>query len=301
MYKPTLLVLAAGIGSRYGGLKQLDPLGPSGETIIDYSIYDAIKAGFGKVIFVIKKAIEQDFCEVILRKLEGKVEMDYIFQEIDRVPGGISWNKERTKPWGTGHAVLAAAGKIHGPFAVINSDDFYGRSAYEAMSGFYAEWRPYRENEYCMIGYRIGQTLSEYGTVSRGLCRSDINSFLVEVTERTSIKRTVSRITYTDEDREVTIPENTIVSMNFWGFTPSFFRYLETGFNEFIRQNAQDPKAEFYIPAVVNELIRSRRASVRIIESRDQWFGITYREDREQVIAILNELIRQGIYPEKLW
>jgi UTP-glucose-1-phosphate uridylyltransferase len=301
MNKPTLLILAAGIGSRYGGLKQLEPLGPSGETIIDYSIYDALKAGFDKVIFVIKKEIEQDFREVHMRKLEGKVDVDYVFQEMEMVPQGILWNRERTKPWGTGHAVLAAAGKIRGPFAVINSDDFYGRSAYEAVAGFYSEWRAYRENEYCMVGYRIGQTLSEHGTVSRGLCKAGAGSYLVEVTERTCIKRTGSRITFTDENREVTIPENTVVSMNFWGFTPSFFRYLESEFNDFIRQNADNPKAEFYIPSVVNEVIRSGRGIVKIIDCREQWFGMTYREDREQVVVLLNELIRQGIYPEKLW
>lgn len=299
--KPTLLILAAGIGSRYGGLKQLDPIGPSGETIIDYSIYDALQAGFSKVVFVIKKEIEQDFREIYMSRLEGKADVDYVFQKMEIIPDGIVWNKDRIKPWGTGHAVLAAAGKIHGPFAVINSDDFYGRSAYEAVAGFYSDWRSYRENDYCMVGYRIPQTLSEYGTVSRGLCKTDTNSFLIEVSERTRIKRTASRIIYMEEGREVTIPENTVVSMNFWGFTPSFFRYLETGFNDFIRQNATNPRAEFYIPSVVNDVIRSGRAVVKIIDCKEQWFGMTYREDREQVVAMLNELIKQGIYPEKLW
>ncbi|MCX6244377.1 MAG: sugar phosphate nucleotidyltransferase [Bacteroidetes bacterium] len=299
--KPTLLILAAGIGSRYGSLKQIDPLGPSGETIIDYSIYDAIRAGFGKVVFVIKENIATEFKEVFSDKIKGKISLDYAYQEIDKVPDGVVWSKDRIKPWGTGHAVMMAADKIHEPFAVINADDFYGRSAYQVLSDFYRN-NPWKENDFCMVGFEVGRSLSEHGTVSRGVCTADENSFLVDVTERTKIARNEKGIAYLDdEDKPVQIAEDTIVSMNFWGFTPSFFGHLQSGFLEFIKQNASDPKAEFYIPTVVNNLIQSRTAGVKILKSSDQWFGMTYREDREMVISKIRGLIETGNYPENLW
>ena len=300
--KPTLLILAAGIGSRYGGLKQLDRLGPSGETIIDYSVYDAIHSGFGKVVFVIRENIEKEFREAYFDHLKDKIEMDYVFQEIRKVPDGISYARDRQKPWGTGHAVLMASGMINTPFAVINADDFYGRGAFQAIADYYKSWSPDRKNDYCMVGYDIENTLSEHGAVSRGICKADERSFLLEVTERTKIERTPYGIAYKDEnDLPEIIPEKTIVSMNFWGFTPSFFHFLEMGFREFMNNNGENPKAEFYIPSVVNELVRSGMTTVKLLDCREKWFGITYREDREMVVAKIQELVDQQLYPGNLW
>jgi len=300
--KPTLLILAAGIGSRYGSLKQLDHLGPSGETIIDYSVYDAIRAGFGKVVFVIRESFEKEFREAYIDRLQNKIEMDCVFQEIHKVPAGVKYNPERQKPWGTGHAVMMAKDKIDTPFAVINADDFYGRSSFQAISGYYHDWTPDKKNDYCMVGFNIGNTLSEHGAVSRGVCESDENSFLVGVTEQTKIEPTPNGIAYKDEnDQPVIIPDNTIVSMNFWGFTPSFFDHLEEGFYQFINENAGDQNSEFYIPTVVNKLVRSGEASVKILDCREKWFGMTYREDREMVIAKIRELVDKQIYPNNLW
>jgi len=300
--KPTLLILAAGIGSRYGSLKQLDGIGPSGETIIDYSVYDAIRAGFGKVVFVIKENIAKEFNEVFAGKLRGKIEMETVFQEIGKVPDGITYSKERQKPWGTGHAVLMAADKIREPFAVINSDDFYGRGSFQSLAGFYRDWTPQKGNTYCMVGYELGKTLSEHGSVSRGICRADGCAFLREVTERTKIQKDPEGIAYLDETgKSFYLDERTTVSMNFWGFTPSFFSHLKTGFLEFIKTNAGSPRAEFYIPGVVNDLLKRNEASVRILPCSDQWFGMTYREDRELVVSRIAELVKAGIYPATLW
>ena len=300
--KPTLLILAAGLGSRYGSLKQLDRIGPSGETIIDYSIYDAIRTGFGKVVFVINKKIEPDFTEVFIDKLQGRIEIDYVLQEIDKIPGGISFTPERKKPWGTGHAILMASGKIHEPFAMINADDFYGHSAYESLAAYYAGWTPGRENDYCMVGFDIARSLSENGAVSRGICIADKESNLIEVIERTHIQKVTNGIAYINEyQEEVLIPEDTLVSMNFWGFTPSLFGHLEAGFHAFILQHAQDPKAEYYIPTVVNDLVKSRKAAVKILKCSGKWFGMTYREDRADVVAGILDLVRKGAYPDNLW
>jgi UTP-glucose-1-phosphate uridylyltransferase len=299
--KPTLLILAAGIGSRYGGLKQLDRIGPSGETIVDYSIYDALQAGFGKVVFIIKEAIEKDFREVFVDKLKDKVNIECVMQEIRKVPDGITVPAERQKPWGTGHAILMADGTIDGPFAVINSDDFYGRGAYRAVAEYYRDWSPDRGNDYCMVGYSVANTLSEFGAVSRGVCRADGNGFLVDVVERTHIERTPAGIRFIERDIEFPLPDDAIVSMNFWGFTPSFFSHLQRGFGEFIRKNAGDLKAEYYIPAEVNQLVRNRMATVRVLQSTDKWFGMTYREDRDTVVNSIRPLIKNGIYPENLW
>jgi dTDP-glucose pyrophosphorylase len=300
--KPTLLILAAGIGSRYGGLKQLDQIGPSGETIIDYSIYDALQAGFGKVIFIIKEAIEDDFKEAFVERLKDKVEIDYVFQETWMVPEGITIPDGRSKPWGTGHAVLMADGKISGPFAVINGDDFYGRGAFQTLADYYRGWTSARENDYCMVGYRVANTLSEFGAVSRGVCQPDDADFLMDVVERTHIERTDSGIAYKDQDGNfIPIEDNTIVSMNFWGFTPSFFSHLKSGFEAFIKKNANDPKSEFYIPSMVNSLIKSKQATVKILSCDEQWFGMTYKEDRLSVIKSIRTLVQNGIYPENLW
>ena len=300
--KPTLLILAAGMGSRYGGLKQLDQIGPTGETIIDYSIYDAIRAGFGKVIFIIKEQIEDDFKEIFVERLKDKIAIDYVFQETWMVPEGIIIPDNRSKPWGTGHAVMMAAGKIDGPFAVINGDDFYGRRAFETLVEYYKDWVASQSNDYCMVGYHVGKTLSEFGAVSRGVCQPDENSFLVDVVERTQIERTGNGIAYKNEEGNlVAVDENTIVSMNFWGFTPSFFGYLNRGFETFIAQNAGNLKAEFYIPSVVNDLIKTGTASVRILQCDEKWFGMTYKEDRGAVVKSIRELVRIGVYPENLW
>ena len=300
--KPTLLILAAGIGSRYGGLKQLDKIGPSGETIIDYSIYDAIRAGFGKVIFIIKEAIEEDFKEAFVERLKDQVEIDYVFQETWMVPEGVTIPDNRSKPWGTGHAVLMADGKIHGPFAVINGDDFYGRGAFAALADYYRDWTAARENDYCMVGYPVTNTLSEFGAVSRGVCELDKNSLLVDVVERTHIERLASGIQFKDEAGTMTpIPDGAVVSMNFWGFTPSFFSHLKSGFASFIRDNADNLKAEFYIPSMVNSLIKSGTATVKVLSCEEQWFGMTYKEDRLSVVKSIRALVADGVYPENLW
>lgn len=300
--KPTLLILAAGIGSRYGGLKQLDRIGPSGETIIDYSIYDALKAGFGKVVFIIKQSIEAEFREAFVERLKDKVEIDYVFQEIWMVPEGVLVSDSRQKPWGTGHAVLMAAEKIEGPFAVINADDFYGRDAYQVLADHYRNPLPGIENDYCMVGYHLENTLSDFGSVSRGVCQIDEAGNLVDVVERTHIVRNGDEILFTDEHgTSAGLPPKTIVSMNFWGFTPSFFGYLREGFKTFIHQNAGNPKAEFYIPYMVNELVKSATATVKVLPSSGQWFGMTYKEDREVVVNSLRRLVAAGVYPENLW
>ena len=300
--KPTLLILAAGIGSRYGGLKQLDQIGPSGETIIDYSIYDAIQAGFGKVIFIIKEAIEEDFKEAFVERLNDKVDIDYVFQETWMVPEGIMIPDNRSKPWGTGHAVMMADGKINGPFAVINGDDFYGRGAFQSLADYYRDWNPSRPNDYCMVGYRVANTLSEFGAVSRGICQGNEGSFLVDVVERTHIERLSTGVSYKDEAGQfIPINDNSVVSMNFWGFTPSFFGFLKSGFADFIQKNVENLKAEFYIPSMVNALIQSGEATVKILDCDDQWFGMTYKEDRLWVVKSIRKLIEKGEYPENLW
>ncbi len=290
------------MGSRYGGLKQLDQVGPSGETIIDYSIYDAIRAGFDKVVFIIKEQIEDEFKEIFVERLKDKINVDYVFQETWMVPEGITIPDNRSKPWGTGHAVMMADGKIDKPFAVINGDDFYGRGAFEALANYYRDWTPERKNDYCMVGYQVGKTLSDFGAVSRGVCRSDENSFLEDVVERTHIEHAGTGAAFRDETgKEADLAADTIVSMNFWGFTPSFFGYLAAGFESFIRENAGNLKAEFYIPSVVNELIRNNAALVRILPCNEQWFGMTYKEDRDQVVKNIRELVDGGVYPENLW
>lgn len=300
--KPALLILAAGVGSRYGGLKQLDRIGPNGETLLDYSIYDAVQSGFGKVVFIIKESLEADFKELFINRLRDFIEVDYVFQEIWMVPEGLLVPDERQKPWGTGHAVLMAEDRIDRPFAVINADDFYGRKAYQALADYYKGWTPVRKNDYCMVGYRLDKTLSEFGSVSRGVCKLNLNNELVDVVERTSIERTPAGIVYKDsKEGTVELPPDSIVSMNCWGFTPSFFGYLKSGFENFIGKNYENPKAEFYIPTMVNDLIKSSEAGVKVLSCDEQWFGMTYQEDRTFVADSLRELIHKGVYPQKLW
>jgi len=297
--KPTLVILAAGVGSRYGGVKQMDKIGPSGESIIDYSVFDAIRAGFGKVVFVLNPKIIDDFKAIFEPRLAGKIETEYILQELHNIPEGIEFNRERTKPWGTGHAVLVAEQFVHEPFAVINADDFYGREAFQVLAGFLTD--PIRQqNEYALVGYKLSNTLSENGSVSRGICQSE-NGCLTDVVERTSILRKEAGIFFEEAGAEYPLNEDDIVSMNFWGFTPLFFSQLKRDFSRFIFENAHQLKAEFYIPLVANNLIKSGESSFRTLTSNDQWFGVTYQEDKLVTIQRVAELVEKGQYPEKLW
>jgi len=297
--KPTLVILAAGVGSRYGGVKQMDKIGPSGESIIDYSVFDAIRAGFGKVVFVLNPKIIDDFKAIFEPRLAGKIETEYILQELHNIPEGIEFNRERTKPWGTGHAVLVAEQFVHEPFAVINADDFYGREAFQVLADFLID--PIRQqNEYALVGYKLSNTLSENGSVSRGICQSE-NGCLTDVVERTSILRKEEGIVFEEAGTEYPLNDDDIVSMNFWGFTPLFFSQLKRDFSRFIFENAHQLKAEFYIPLVANNLIKSGESSFRTLTSNDQWFGVTYQEDKLVTIQRVAELVEKGQYPEKLW
>jgi UTP-glucose-1-phosphate uridylyltransferase len=299
--KPTLFVLAAGMGSRYGGLKQLDGLGPNGETIMDYSVYDAIKAGFGKLVFVIRESFVEDFREIVVNKFKNLIDVEIVFQEVSNVPEGCVYNPEREKPWGTNHAVLMGKDVIKEPFAVINADDFYGQESFQVLADFLRSAEG-RQNEYCMIGYRVGNTLSESGSVSRGVCVVDENGYLKNVVERTHIEEKSGAIIYVDEKgEEVTIPSNTPVSMNMWGFTPDYFDYSQEFFKEFLNERGQELKSEFYIPLAVNELIVNGKANCKVLDTPSKWFGVTYAEDRPQVVLKINELVRKGVYPAQLF
>ena len=299
--KPTLFVLAAGMGSRYGGLKQLDGLGPNGETIMDYSIYDSMKAGFGKIVFVIRSSFEKDFQSVVINKFKDLIETELVFQEITNVPEGSTYTPEREKPWGTNHAVLMGKDVIHEPFAVINADDFYGQESFSILADFLRKTEG-KKNEYCMVGYHVGNTLSESGAVSRGVCVVDEKGHLQNVVERTSIEEKGGTIYYLNEkNEEVTLQPNTPVSMNMWGFTPDYFDYSEAYFKEFLAENGQKLKSEFYIPLAVNNLIVQKKATCLVLDTPSKWFGVTYAEDRPQVVLKINELIRKGVYPEKLF
>jgi dTDP-glucose pyrophosphorylase len=300
--KPTLLVLAAGMGSRYGSLKQIDPVGPSGETIIDYSIYDAIRAGFGKVVFIIRKSFEQDFKDIFIAKLQPHIPVEYVFQELDKVPAGSIVSLERTKPWGTAHAILMAKDIINEPFAVINGDDFYGEAAFKTMADYLVSLTDEQQTQYSLVGYQVGNTMSEHGTVSRGVCLADDNEFLLSVTERTNIQYANGGIAYTGTDGEfVFLNPETLVSMNFWGFTPEYFKQTEPMFSDFVKANCDSLKAEFYIPSAIDALITSSQAKVKVLKSNARWFGVTYKEDKSVVIEKLAQLIKSGIYPAQLW
>ena len=302
--KPTLLLLAAGMGSRYGGLKQLDGLGPNGETIMDYSIYDAIQAGFGKIVWVIRKDFEQDFREKILSKYEGHVPCELVFQGIDSLPEGFTVPEGREKPWGTNHAVLMAMSAIKEPFCVINCDDFYNRDCFKVIGKFLSELPEGSKNTYAMVGFRVGNTLSENGTVARGICSKDENGNLTTVVERTEIERHGSKIQYKDEQGEwVTVDDNTPVSMNVWGFTPDYFEYSEAYFREFLSdpKNMQNLKSEYFIPLMVNKLINEKTATVKVLDTTSKWFGVTYSADRPSVVAKIQSLVDEGVYPEKLF
>lgn len=297
--KPTLLILAAGMGSRYGGLKQMDELGPSGESIIDYSIYDAIKAGFGKVVFVIRESFAEAFRERFEPRLNGRIETEYVFQELNKLPQGFAVPEGREKPWGTGHAMLMAKEAIDGSFAIINADDFYGDTAYQQAADFIAGSQS--ENEYAMVGYALKNTLSEHGTVSRGVCEADIYNNLLNVVERTKIGLEGNDIFFYEDESKTKLTGNEPVSMNFWIFKPSFFNHLEIGFIDFLKAKGTELKSEFYFNAMANRLVKEGKATTKIINTDARWFGVTYREDRPLVQESLNALIASGVYPEKLW
>ena len=302
--KPTLFLLAAGMGSRYGGLKQLDGLGPNGETIMDYSIYDAINAGFGKLVFVIRKEFEQEFREKIISKYEGHIPCELVFQGLDCLPEGFTCPEERTKPWGTNHAVMMGASVIKEPFAVINCDDFYGRDSYQVMGKFLSELPEGSKNTYAMVGFRVGNTLSESGTVSRGLCATNDKQQLTSVVERTKIQRMDGEVKYLDENETwVSTPDTTPASMNFWGFTPDYFEYSEEFFKTFLSdpKNMENLKSEFFIPLMVDTLIYGGVATVDVLDTTSKWFGVTYPEDRQGVVEKIKALVDAGEYPEKLF
>ena len=298
--KPTLFILAAGMGSRYGGLKQLDGLGPNGETIMDYSVFDAMRAGFGKVVFVIRKDFEEDFRKVVLSKYADHVPCEVCFQGIDNLPEGFTRNPERTKPWGTNHAVLMAKDLIKEPFMVINADDFYGKESFEVMAKFLLDVNG-QEGKYCMAGYRVGNTLSEHGTVSRGVCATDKMGFLTDVVERTAIENKNGHVVYQDNGVDVEIQFETPVSMNMWGFTPEYFTYAEEAFKAFLTENSQELKAEFYIPTLVNDMIKSGKATCQVLDTTAKWFGVTYADDRQMVVDKIQALVDAGVYPNKLF
>ncbi len=299
--KPTLFVLAAGMGSRYGGLKQLDGLGPNGETIMDYSIYDAIRGGFGKVVFVIRKDFENDFREKILSKYENHIPVELVFQGLDNLPEGYTCPADRVKPWGTNHAVLMGKDVINEPFAVINADDFYGRDAFAVLGEALAKLEG-KKDTYCMVGYRVGNTLSESGSVARGVCEKDANNLLTTVVERTAIERIDGKVSFKDENDVLqTIEDNTPVSMNMWGFTPDYFNYSLEYFKEFLDEHKDNLKSEYFIPLMVNKLINDGTATVEVLDTTSKWFGVTYAEDRQGVVDKIAELVKSGEYPEKLF
>ena len=298
----SLLILAAGMGSRYGSLKQIDQLGTHGETIIDYSIYDAVHAGFNKIIFVIRKDIEEEFNEVIINKYKNKVDVDYVLQEIEYIPAGFTVPEERTKPWGTAHAILMAKDKINDFFAVINGDDFYGRHSFTILSN-YLDTLSINDKHACsMVAYLLKNTLSDNGTVSRGVCTIDSKQDLIGVVEHTKIEKTGNTIVNRNEDGTTTqLSPNTPVSMNFWGFHPSIFNHIEELFVDFLKNNIQNNKSEFYIPFVVDSLKKSGKIEVKILQTDAPWYGITYKEDRQEVANRFKEMAAANIYPEILW
>ncbi len=298
--KPTLLILAAGMGSRFGGLKQVEPVGPNGEAIIDYSIYDAVKAGFGKVVFVIRESFAEEFIEKFDPLLKGKIETEYVFQELDNLPAGFSLPENRKKPWGTAHAVLATRDVINEPFCALNADDFYGYNAFKAMADFLISSKD--ETEYSMVGYRLSNTLSGYGSVSRGICDVDQNDYLKKIVETVKILKNNGRIFSIEADgSETDLTGNEIASMNIWGFKPSVFSVIENKFIKFLNNNINEPKTEFFIPTEIYNMIQDNDASVKVLKADSPWFGVTYKGDKPIVVSRIKELIEAGEYPEKLY
>lgn len=301
--KPTLLILAAGMGSRYGGLKQLDPLGPSGETILDYSVYDAIRAGFGKVVFIIRHEIENEFRSFFDGRFGSRIKVEYVYQELTNLPGGFKAPATRTKPWGTAHAMLMARDVISEPFVVINADDFYGAGTFGLMANFFKEMSGSKERIYALAGYKVKNTLSEFGGVSRGVCEVSNEGYLKTVTETHNIRRNdVGEIgTRATDDSWVKLDAETLVSMNTWAFGPEIFDDIETLLVDFLQKHGHEEKSEFYIPVIADALITSGKARFRVIPTDEQWFGVTYIEDRPTAVESIGKLTGKGIYPEDLW
>ncbi|MBO5721083.1 MAG: nucleotidyltransferase [Bacteroidales bacterium] len=297
--KPTLFVLAAGMGSRYGSLKQLDGLGPNGETIMDYSIFDAIRGGFGKVVFVIRHSFADEFIEKVVNKYAQVIPTEVVYQELDYLPEGFTVPEGREKPWGTNHAVMMGKEVIKEPFAVINADDFYGRESFAII----ADWlsKQEGENKYCMVGYRVGNTMSESGTVSRGICETNEDNELTSVVERTKIGYYNDGIAFNEGEEWTMLDPNVPVSMNMWGFTPDYFKYSDKIFVDFLKENMSNLKSEFFIPLIVNELIQTKQATVTVLDTPSKWFGVTYAQDRPDVVAKIQSLVDAGEYPSPLF
>ncbi len=298
----TLLILAAGMGSRYGGMKQVDPFGPSGETITDYSIYDAYRAGFNRFVFVISPKMEEDFKTNYVKKFPSHIKVDYVIQSIDNIPEGFSLPEDRVKPWGTAHAVLMAKEAIHEPFAVINADDYYGSKSYQIMNDFLVGTGKGDSGQYCMVGFELQKTVSEHGSVARGVCQVNDSGYLLGMVERTKIFLQEGGIVYEDEDGTINgLDPMDTVSMNLFGFTPDFFQHIEDTFKVFIKENIGNPKAELYIPLVVDNLLNAGIARMSVLQTPESWFGVTYQEDKPKVLAAIRKLVDEGIYPEALW
>lgn len=299
--KPTLFILAAGMGSRYGSLKQLDGVGPSGETIMDYSVYDALRAGFGKLVFVIRESFDKEFREKIISKYENHIPVEVVYQELHNLPEGFALNPERVKPWGTNHAVMMGESVINEPFAVINADDFYGRESFKILADELNKLAG-KENHYCMVGYRLSNTLSESGAVARGVCKADEKGFLANVVERTHIERVDGVIKYKDADESWhELEENAPVSMNMWGLTPDYFAHSKKFFINFLEENKDNMKAEYFIPLMIEYLIQNNISDVKVLDTPSKWFGVTYAQDRPSVVEKLQSLVDAGEYPTPLW
>ena len=304
MNKATLVIMAAGMGSRYGGLKQIDPVGKNGEIILDYSVYDAIEAGFDRVIFVIKHEIEEDFKSVMQGKFEDKIKVEYAYQDINNLPEGYSVPEGRVKPWGTGHAVFSCKDMIDGPFAVINADDYYGKETFKLIyNEITREKAPSDKYEFCMVGFKVENTLTENGHVARGVCQTDAAGYLTDIVERTKIAKKDGKIMFTeDEENWTEIPEGSTVSMNCWGFTKEMMTELGARFEGFLDRNKDNMlKCEYFLPFVVDDLLKEGKATVKVLATTEKWYGVTYKEDKEIVVAALREKLDKGIYPEKLW
>jgi len=302
--KPSLIILAAGMGSRYGGLKQIDSFGPNGESIIDYSVYDAIRAGFGKVVFIIRESFENDFIKFYSGKFDDQIKVAYVTQEISKVPEGSVYNPDREKPWGTAHAVLMAKEVINEPFAVINADDFYGKKSFKIMAEYLKDLSAEDTKSYCTVAYYLKNTLSDHGTVNRGVCFANEDNQLEHVQECIKIARQEDGgITYDKEgrDEDFKLTGETLVSMNFWGFVPDYFVQTEKDFVNFLAERGQELKSEYYIPTIIQKIIDDKIGTVKVIPSAESWFGVTYKEDKPIVIEKINKLIADGIYPSQLW
>ena len=299
----TLVVMAAGIGSRFGGgIKQLEPVGPTGEIIMDYSVFDALEAGFNKGVFIIRKDLEKDFKEVIGNRIEKICKVEYAFQESDDLPDGFVKPKERTKPWGTGQAVLACKGIVNEPFVVINADDYYGKEAFANVYNYLSQKKDINDTDFCMAGFILKNTLSDNGGVTRGICEISENGYLLNVVETHDILKDGNKAYVLDENKnKIYLDENAHVSMNMWGLTPKFIDFLDDGFKKFLKENINNPKSEYLVPIIIDELLKEKKAAVKLLPTHDKWFGVTYKEDKETVSKAFCELIKNGVYKEKLF